>query len=91
MLVPRKDKKTSQPQQTNIKPTFESVGFKTYMEEAIEVLNMLENKGVDVYADGRFGGMEIPQNKFLVHNTENREFFLKQKSNDNELKNIFKQ
>lgn len=37
--------------------------FKTYREEAIYVINLLKEQGVDIYAEGRKGGMYLKQNK----------------------------
>lgn len=37
--------------------------IKTFKDEAISVLNILENQGINIYDNNRFGGMYLRQNK----------------------------
>lgn len=37
--------------------------IKTYAEEVVEVLGILESKGIDIYAKGRYGGMHLKKAK----------------------------
>lgn len=52
----------------SVKPREESIpsrGFavknKTWKEEAIEVLNLLDNQGIDIYSSENYGGMYLKQ------------------------------
>lgn len=47
-------------QPKNIDPTRHK-DFATYKEEACYVLDLLESKGVDIYEEGRTGGMYLKQ------------------------------
>lgn len=66
MKVPRNKirEENNTPQQTTTStPKFTDVEVKSYRDEAIEVLTILEKKGIDLYAEDRYGGMELRQNK----------------------------
>ena len=64
MLVKR-NKNIDNTQEVNIqleeknKPLFSNIEIKTYKQEAIEVLNILEQSGVDIYDPNRKGGMYL--------------------------------
>lgn len=62
MIVKRK--KTEDIQEVNIpikekKVLFSHIEIKTFKDEVIETLNILEKSGVDIYAEGRYGGMYL--------------------------------
>ena len=51
-------------QKENIKPQIQEQKskypeFKTYREEACYVLNLLEKQGINIYEEGRYGGMYL--------------------------------
>lgn len=37
--------------------------FKNYRDQAIEVLNILDSQGINIYSEDNFGGMYLKQNK----------------------------
>lgn len=46
-------------QEKEIKPLFSDIEIKTYKQEAIEVLNILEQNGINIYDPNRTGGMYL--------------------------------
>ncbi len=57
--------------------------FKTYHEEACYVLNLLESQGIDIYEEGRFGGMYLNRHSGgkVKHIFENTNMVKSKKSN----------
>lgn len=41
------------------KPNFGDIQIKTYQDEVIEVLSILDNKDVNIYDESRYGGMYL--------------------------------
>jgi hypothetical protein len=52
----------TKPETEKVNSSYE-VDFKTYEEQAIAVLNILEKQGVDIYDDSRYGGMYLKNSK----------------------------
>lgn len=74
--------------QNNSKP----LEFKTYREEAIYVLNLLEKQGIDIYEEGRYGGMYLNRHtggKFnhIFSDTNKNKKQLQSQVNNNEISN----
>lgn len=82
-------------QPKNIDPTLHK-DFKTYHEEACYVLDLLESKGVNIYEEGRTGGMYLKQrgnaklgHLFEKNNSDNDEINNNNKINSETLSLIF--
>lgn len=48
-----------------------NIKSKTYLEDAIDTLNILDKKGIDIYDESRYGGMYLNgKNKSEIKNIE---------------------
>lgn len=73
-------------------PKFSSIEIKTFKEQAKEVLNILDSKGIDIYDKNRYGGMYL-KNKKNISKNEISNIFKSEDSKDeskNDLTNLFK-
>lgn len=61
-------------------PIFTKSDIKSFRDQSCEVLNILESKGINIYADGRYGGMYLRQNNEKMTNPVKKYF--KSKSNE---------
>ncbi len=87
-------------EQAQQKETRKPIEFKTYREEACYVLDLLEKQGVNIYEEGRYGGMYLNRHsggKFnhIFSNTknnkkqENTQQINNEKLDNNELSKLF--
>lgn len=70
--------KPTQQKQTQQKSKYKE--FKTYREEAIYVLNLLESQGIDIYDESRYGGMYLNQHS---SSAKAKHIFTNNKNNKN--------
>lgn len=59
----QESKQEPKPKIKTVKPQNKPYEFKTWREEACFVLDLLEKQGINIYEEGRYGGMYLNQNK----------------------------
>lgn len=85
-----KPKVTKKEESEKTSPKFGNIDVKTYAEEVIEVLEILEEKGIDLYDPNRYGGMYLKNHK--NPNANVAQIFGKRKQkNSSKLNNINKE
>jgi len=70
-------------------PVFTKSEIKSFKDQSCEVLNILESQGINIYADGRYGGMYLHQNKEKITNQVKKYFQSKNNEPKENNENLF--